>query len=271
LATRKPLIALLLGTACLASACGAHLPPELPGRAVTLNAHALTLHFANGAAGPDAALKPLIVFATGDGGMHRKDLETYHHLVSWGYPIVAFDAHDYVKHLGPASQTTTPERLASDYALIIATARQVLALGNAHPVVLVGVSRGAGLSVVAAGEGALRAGVAGVVAVALTQEEEYVQWYRRLAHEGDAHRVMVDVYEYLPLLEELPLTVIQSTRDKYLPAETARMLFGVDTPHRRLIAIEARNHSFGGAREQMYAALRSALVWVTGSVPAAAN
>lgn len=257
----------MLVIACLASACATHAAPELPGRSLTLNAHPLTLHFANGAAGPDAALKPLIVFATGDGGMHRKDLSTYQHLVSWGYPIVAFDAHDYVKHLGRETETTTPERLASDYAQIIETARQVLALGGAHPVVLVGVSRGAGLSVVAAGEGGLRGAVSGVIAVALTQEEEYVQWYRRLAHEGDAHRVMVNVYEYLALLEELPLAVIQSTRDHYLPAETARMLFGVDAPHRRLIAIDARNHSFGGAREQLYAALQSALAWVTGSVP----
>ena len=250
--------------ACLVSACAANPRPSIPDRVLTLNAHALRLHFANAPAAADGIGQPLIVFATGDGGMHRKDLATYRHLVAWGYPIVAFDAHDYVTHLGRSTEATTPGRLASDYGRIIDAARQTLGMDRAHPVVLVGVSRGAGLSVVAAGAGALRGEVAGVVAVALTQEEEYVQWYRRLAHEGAPRRVIVDVYEYLSRLEDLPLAVNQSTRDNYLPAAAARALFGPDTAQRRLVSVDARNHSFGGARDRMYDALRSALRWIAG-------
>ena len=75
---------------------------------------------------------------------------------------------------------------------------------------------------------------------------------------------MVDVYEYLPRLGDLPIAVIQSTRDNYLPAAAARALFGPDTARRRFHAINAGNHSFSGARSELYAAMRSALVWVTG-------
>jgi hypothetical protein len=231
---------------------------------VTLNRHPLRLHFAN--AEPSAIdndSRPLLVFATGDGGMHRKDLDAYRHLVSLGYPIVGFDAHDYVTHLGHDTGTT-PARLAADYQRIIDTACQALHLSAAHPVVLIGVSRGAGLSVVAAGQRALRRSIAGVVAVALTQEEEYVRWYRRLRRSDGAYRgIIVDVYEYLPRLGDMPIAVIQSTRDNYLPAAAARALFGPDTAHRRFQAIDARNHSFRGARSQLYDTMRTALTWMT--------
>jgi pimeloyl-ACP methyl ester carboxylesterase len=245
----------VLALCCAASACAAHAHPVVADRQARFNGHSLTLHFAN----PQApAPRPLLVFATGDGGMHRKDLDLYRHLEAWGYPLVGFDARDYVKHLG-ASDTTTPERLAQDYRQMIAAARDALRLGAARHVVLVGVSRGAGLSVVAAGE--LHDAIAGVVAIALTREEEYVRWYRRLLV-LPRRDVMVDVEEYLPQLRDLPLATVQSTHDKYLPAADARLLLGADGPRRWLQTIDARNHSFGGARAQLYAATQRALQWI---------
>ena len=228
----------------------------VPDRRSTFNGHSLTLHFANAGA---PASRPLLVFATGDGGMHRKDLDLYRHLEAWGYPLVAFDARDYVKHLG-ASDTTTPERLAEDYRGMIAAAREALHLDRARRVVLIGVSRGAGLSVVAAGE--LHAAVSGIVAIALTREEEYVHWYHRLRVPGRPD-VMVDVEEYLPQLGDLPLAVVQSTHDKYLPAAVARTLLGADGPHRWLQVVDAHNHNFSGARDQMYDATKRALEWIS--------
>jgi virulence protein VirJ len=246
---------------CGTAACAARTRRIVADRPITLNGHSLKLHFANDESMASARSHPLLVFATGDGGMHRKDLDAYHHLVALGDPIVGFDAHDYVTHLG-GDEATTPSRLAADYQRIIEAARQVLHVSTAQPVVLVGVSRGAGLSVVAAGERIAGASIAGVVAVALTQEEEYVRWHRRLPAGGAGNRVIVDVYEYLPRLQDMPIAVIQSTRDSYLPAAAARALFGPDTPHRRFQAIDAANHSFKGARAQLYDAMRSALAWV---------
>src|SRR5690349_23389010 len=144
----------------------------IPDQFITLNGHDLKLHFSRGTNEPD---RPLLVYATGDGGWHRKDLAAYHHLVSLGYPTVGFDARDYVTHLGPSDATTTPKRLAADYERIIGIARAALQLPEHYPIVLVGISRGAGLSVVAAGQRGLRPSIAGVLAVALTKEEEYVK------------------------------------------------------------------------------------------------
>jgi hypothetical protein len=239
----------------------ANVPPA--DRRIPLNGHPLRLHFANPSA---TESRPLLVYATGDGGWHRKDLAVYHHLAALGDPIVGFDAHDYVTHLG--TQTTTPGRLAADYEQIIQAAKEVLNLSRDRAVVLVGVSRGAGLSVVAAGQRGLRPSISGVVAVALTREEEYVKWFERWRHRPppSAAPVMVAVYEYLPRLAQMPIAVIQSTHDNYLPAADARALFGPDTPHRWFQSIQARNHSFGGARPQMYQAMERSLDWIQGLI-----
>lgn len=224
-----------------------------------LNDHALRLHFANAAT---ADLRPLLVYATGDGGWHRKDLAAFKHLVALDYPIVGFDAHDYVTHLG-STEATTPQELGHDYDRIIAEARLALHLPDDYPVVLVGVSRGADLSVVAAGQRSTQSRIAGVVAVALTREEEYVKRFRlRRLRTRAVPPEMIQLYEYLPRLADTPVAVIQSTRDNYLPAAQARALFGMDTPYRWLQPIEARNHSFGGARPQLYSAIARALEWV---------
>ncbi len=251
-------MSLLLPFMLALAGCATHRAPVVADQFVTLNSHSLRLHFENR---DTPASHPLLVYATGDGGMRRKDLDTYRHLAALGDPIVGFDARDYVKHLGRDSPTTTPERLADDYTRIIERARQTLGIDGLRPVVLVGVSRGAGLAVVAAGR--LCNAISGVVAVALTQEEEYVRWYRHHPLSHETHQVMVDVYQYLAQLDDLPVAVIQSTHDQYLPAAKAREQFGPDSASRWLQPIEATNHNFGGARDRMYDAIQTALNWVT--------
>src|SRR5580765_5883731 len=74
------------------SGCATHPPPAVPDQFISLNRHSLRLHLENADA---VTTRPLLVYATGDGGMHRKDLDTFRHLISFGNPIVGFDARDY--------------------------------------------------------------------------------------------------------------------------------------------------------------------------------
>jgi fermentation-respiration switch protein FrsA (DUF1100 family) len=226
--------------------------PHIADARVQLNAHPLTLHLSPGWAGHQGEL---LVYATGDGGWRGKDRDVYRQLQSWGYPIVGFSSSDYIKHLPGDAGTTTPARLASDFAAIIDAARRLLEVPESRPVILVGVSRGADLAVVAAGQSRLQPELAGVVAMGLTREEEYVHRRRR-------PDLALELYPYLRNLRNVPLSVIQSTRDHYLPAAAARELFGTDTPIRQFHAVEARNHSFAGARQTLYATLRSSLAWL---------
>ena len=211
---------------------------------ILLHGHALRLHLVN-----TGDPRPLVVYATGDGGWHRKDVDFFKHVAQLGLPAVGFDARDYVTHLG--APTVPAAELAADYARIIDCARGGLQMAGERPVVLLGVSRGAGLAVVAAGEGGLGAPLAGVVAVALTEEEEFVTGQPA-------------PYAYLRRLTGVPVAVIQSTRDRYLTSDAARALLGADMPYRWLQPVQARNHSFGGGRPQLYLAVRRAVAWLLG-------
>jgi hypothetical protein len=264
----------VMASACLVSlvgACAWRPPVAVPNltaqwdSSTTLNDHALRVHFSL----PPGAMarRPLLLYATGDGGWRGKDTETYAHLVAEGYPTAGFSAPDYLKHLRDDEDTTTPRRLGSDYGHLLGFARQQLRLPPDRPAILVGVSRGAGLSVVAAGQPNVQSELVGVLIVALTKEEEYVRQYRvprRVPDEVPGRdQLVVQTYDYLSRLPSIPVALIQSTRDGYLPAEDARALFGPDTALRHFWAVEARDHSFAGARDVLYRDLADALAWLT--------
>ena len=238
---------------CVYRVPGGQPRPVQSTRDVTLDGSRITLHLSSVGV---ADRRPLLVYATGDGGWRGKDLDLFRHLAAWGYATAGFSAPQYVKQLQGDDEITTPERLARDYVAIIAAAEQALTLPDSTAVILVGVSRGAGLSVVAAGQPAIRPLVDGVVVMGLTKEEEHVRWRRR------RQSTELQIYDYLPQLADMPIAVIQSTRDNYLPAADARSLFGADTARRQFHAIDARNHSFAGARPILYDTLRTSLEWV---------
>jgi fermentation-respiration switch protein FrsA (DUF1100 family) len=257
--------------AVLAGGCARHVPLHTPydpvefSRWIPFYDHPLEIHLSRPLELQPGT--PLLLYATGDGGWRGKDRDAYRHMVHWGYPVAGFSAPAYLSHLGFVSGTTTPARLASDYQRLIEYAKQALSLPDDTRTILVGVSRGAGLAVAAAGRQEVRAGLAGVMAVALTKEEEYVWHYRvrRRQARGELptrELVMFDTYGSLGRLRSLPLAVIQSTRDNYLPAADARKLFGPDTELRRLYPIEAENHSFKGARDALYAQMAASLSWI---------
>lgn len=224
---------------------------------VILGARSVTVHLQRGDAAHDGSL---VLYATGDGGWRGKDRDVFRQMAAWGYTLAGFSAPEYLEHLSGEGGTTTPARLGLDMARLIDVTRDALLMPHSVSVTLVGVSRGADLMVVAAGQPGLRDDLAGVVAMGLTREEEYVR-------RGRQPEAALELYAYLPRLGDLPLSVIQSTRDRYLPAAEARVLFGSDSPVRRLSAVDARNHSFAGARPRLYALLRDSLAWVGQHAP----
>ncbi len=213
----------------------------------------------------------LVIYATGDGGWHGVDDQVFDWIASSGLPIAGFSSRNYLKNLGYFSETdtTTPRRLVRDYRQIIAFVRSRLRLPEETPILLAGNSRGAGLSVVAAGQGELKPHLAGVLAIALTKEEEHIlhsRTSRRMRAGQQPSRFEVKTYEYLPRLSSFPVCVIQSTNDKYVPAEEARRLFGPDGELRRFRPVDSRNHSFSGGREKLRSEVASALSWIAGAL-----
>ncbi|MEP7116085.1 MAG: AcvB/VirJ family lysyl-phosphatidylglycerol hydrolase [Acidobacteriota bacterium] len=211
--------------------------------------------------------RPLVLYITGDGGWRGKDLDTFEHLCTWGYAVAGISAPDYLGRLNQGVDQIPPQELADDIAAMVGVARTSLHVPDAAPVVLLGVSRGADLAVVAAARASLGGAIRGVLAVGLTAEEEFVRPQRRrrasavAAGRSDDDVAMARPYVSLRRVA-VPVSLIQSTHDEYVPADEARRLFGPDTAVRQLRAIESRNHSFSDARDDLYEAMKQSLQWV---------
>lgn len=230
----------------------------LDDRSVTLHGHALAVHVAAGSA---HRAGPLLLYATGDGGWPG-DEALFDRMRPWGYPMAAFSSADYVSLLDGPGGVIDPGDLATDIGVILDLAVHALKLPPDTPTVLVGFSRGSGLVVAAATDAHLRARLRGILAVALTGEEEYVT--EPAPGSSGGPRAMLQLYDALPRLGALRVAVIQSTRDEFLPAAEARRRFGPDTPARRFRAIDAADHSFGGKLGELGDEMRAGVAWTIG-------
>jgi pimeloyl-ACP methyl ester carboxylesterase len=210
----------------------------------------------------------LILYATGDGGWEGASKAVFRHLAERGYSVVGISSRAYLRNHKSESTFITPESLAGDLISIIDAAKRQMGLPAATPTILVGVSRGASLVAIAAAQESMRPRPAGVVAVALPRETDYVRARRRRVRAAARERVgrlkngQILAYASLKSAYDVPISVIQSTNDRYLPALEARSLFGADTDMRRFRAVAARSHGFRGGREAMLRELDGSLGWI---------
>jgi len=209
----------------------------------------------------------LILVATGDGGWAGTSKAVFRHLAERGELLVGINSREYLKNIKREKEFISPDLLAGDLASIIDSTRHELGLPAETPAILVGVSRGAELLVVGAAQQSLQPRPAGAIALALTRETDEVRDHplKRRARGRDPSTLangQVLPYVRLKRAYDIPISVIQSTNDRYLSADAASALFGPDTEMRRFRAVEARNHGFGGARDQMLRELDDALDWI---------
>ena len=207
------------------------------------------LHLARPATGGPP--RELLFHVTGDSGWHGLDPLFYDTMAGRGHAIAGVSARSVRARLHALGPQATPARLAVEYARLIDAALQELGLDPGTRVVITGLSRGAGLAAVAAGEPPLARRVAGVLIMALTAEEETV-------------RPVAAPFARLDRLE-CPLLLLQSTRDRHVAAAEARRLFGPDTPRRRMVAIDAEGHTFGGQRDELFRQFEAGLDWIAAT------
>lgn len=262
-----------LATACTATHAPVRLAPaRTPPRVVTttvmLHGSPLELHLATPAAPASATL---VLYASGDGGWFGAAVDMFRDIAEGGYRTVGFSARAFLRIERPRHGTLSPRVLAADYAAILVRACATLGLPADTPVILTGWSRGAAFAAIAASESVLSAATHGVVAIGLAADENL----RVGDEEGDgggggARSPRPDgfaPYGRLRALSSVRCAVIQASRDDYLPAAKAQVLFGDNGPSRRLYAIQARNHRFSGGHAAFVLALTDALSWVDSAAP----
>src|SRR5262249_601249 len=136
-------------------------------------------------------------------------------------------------------------------ASIIGQAKHALGLPDQTPIIVTGMSRGASVVIASAGDPALKPGIMGAVAIALTRDFDLLtlpEQARQLHGVTMDEKGRIQTYPAIERLGSIPLAIIQSTNDNYVPSAESRRLLGPDTPTRRLYEVKSRNHSFEGGQ-----------------------
>ena len=207
----------------------------------------------------------LVVFASGDGGMMGISKAILRHLGDEGYYVVGYSSREAMARFRGASGVPSYAEVVAAHESMNAQAKRALGLPERTPMIMTGISRGASMVIVTAGDSTLRPNIEGAVAIALTRELDYLHVPRRA---GRSHGIKLDrnqkvrTYPAIDRLGSIPLAIIQSTNDKYVPSAESRRLLGPDTPTRRLYEVEARNHSFSGGQDVLMRDLDDALGWI---------
>jgi len=206
-----------------------------------------------------------VVFATGDGGWHGPSAALFSHLAEQGYLLAGLSSPQVLNRSQRPRRKFSPTQATANLVNLFAALRRPLGVDSSASMIVVGFSRGASIVAYTAMNPRLGVGMAGTVAIALTREDEYVRAstgrHRSLLKVDDQG---LQIYPSLAAVRGTRLAVIQSTHDHYVPAAESRELLGPDTPERRLYAVEARNHLFGGGRDVLMRDLDDALQWIEG-------
>jgi dienelactone hydrolase len=212
----------------------------------------------------------LIVFSTGDDGWSATSAALFRHLAEESYTIAGFSAPEVIEPFVRSGERISTARAAQALNESFARAKRYLGLPDSAPVLIVGFSRGASVVAFTAAHPQLQGGIAGGVAIALTREADYL--HVPAGDHGSAIQVddqgRLQLYPALKLLGTSRVAVIQSTHDDYVPSAESRTLLGPDTPRLRLYEIEASDHGFSNARDELLADLDEALRWIQEAAPA---
>ncbi len=209
--------------------------------------------------------EPAIV-ASGDGGWIHLGPQVAQFLASRGFFVVGVDSKDYLESFTSGSVTLKPADVPADYRALAAYASRAT---NRKPL-LIGVSEGAGLSVLAATDPATRAVTSGVIALGLGDLNE-LGWRWRdaviyLTH-GIPNEPTFSVIELAGRVAPAPLAVINSTHDEYVPAAEIEKIMAAAQAPKRIWMIDAADHRFSDKTAEFSRRLLEAIEWVRQNEP----
>ncbi|MBP7779667.1 MAG: hypothetical protein KA371_21325 [Acidobacteria bacterium] len=222
---------------------------------LSLRGHPQTLHlYGSRGATP-------VVVSSGDGGWIHLGPHVAEALAARGFFVVGFDVKAYLSSFTSGTATLRPEDEPRDYKVLADFA----ARGSAERPILVGVSEGAGLSVLAATDPVTRSAIGGVVGLGLPDTNELGwRWKDALIYvtHGSPSEPTFSAASLAARMAPAPLAAIHSTRDEFVPAaEVERVMAAAHEP-KKLWIVEAADHRFSNNLAEFDRRLVEALAWV---------
>ncbi len=205
---------------------------------------------------------PPVIVSSGDGGWMHLGPHVAEVLAAKGYFVVGFDAKAYLTSFTSGQTTLRSEDEPADYKALADFA----ARGSRHKPILIGVSEGAGLSVLAATDPATKAAIGGVLGLGLPDLNELGwRWKDALIYvtHGVPNEPTFSTATLASRVAPTPLAAIHSTQDEFVPlAEAQRVLAAAGEP-KRLWVVRASDHRFSDNLGEFDQRLLEALAWIT--------
>jgi pimeloyl-ACP methyl ester carboxylesterase len=209
--------------------------------------------------------EPIIV-SSGDGGWVHLGPHIAAFLASRGYFVIGFDVRAYLTSFTSGSSTLDPAAEPKDYAVLAEFAKRT----TGKKPLLIGVSEGAGLSLLAATDPQTKSLVTGVIGVGLPDINE-LGWRWRDVMIYVTHKVpnepTFSTVTIAANVAPLPLAAIHSTSDEFVPlADVQRVIDRAKDP-KRLWIVNAVDHRFSNNERDFEARLLEAMAWVQQHSP----
>jgi hypothetical protein len=202
-----------------------------------------------------------VILSSGDLGWAGLVVHVAEFLSSRGYYVVGFNSKAYLSSFTAKTGTLKPGDVPADYKVLIEYARSGV---SAKPI-LVGISEGAGLSVLAATSPELKGSIQGILGLGLPDQNElgwkwqdFTVWITKQVPNEPSFMVEDIIGQVSPV----PLAEIHSTHDEFLPLEKAKEMFARAAEPKRMWVIEASNHRFSDNRDELDRRVIEALNWI---------
>ena len=209
-----------------------------------------------------------VIVSSGDGGWIHLGPHVAETLAARGYFVVGFNVKAYLESFTNDAHTLRVDEVPSDYLALVEYATR----GSAMRPILIGVSEGAGLSVLAAVDPDMQRRIAGVVALGLPDRNELGwRWKDSLIYvtHGVPNEPTFSVSDLVGKLTPVPLAAIHSTSDEFVPESDVRKLMARASEPKRLWMVTASDHRFSGNVPEFDRRLLESIEWVRQNQPRA--
>jgi alpha-beta hydrolase superfamily lysophospholipase len=187
-------------------------------------------------------------------------------LSAHGFFVIGVDAKAYLESFTTSQSSLRPEQEPGDFLLL---ARYAKGMTGKKPL-LVGVSEGAALSVLAATDPQTRAEVTGVIGLGLPNLAELAWRWKDsvifLTH-GVPNEPTFSTASIAGRVAPLPLAAIHSSHDEFVSLTEVQHVLAAANEPKHLWVVEASNHRFSDNLAEFDRTLLEAIRWVAEHSP----
>jgi hypothetical protein len=222
-----------------------------------------------------------IVVASGDGGWVHLGPHAAETLAANGFFVVGFDARAYLESFTSGTTTLKAEEEPGDFKVLAEYASRITgdvpaggpqsSAPAARPkTLLMGVSEGAGLSLLAATDSRTQSVISGVIGLGLPDVNELGwRWKDSIIYltHGVPKEPTFSAAAIAAQVSPLPLAAIHSTTDEFVPVSQIEQLMRGAKEPKKLWIVRASNHRFSDNLAEFDRRLLEAVEWVRQNQP----